>query len=496
MHRYLNPEIEENFGQWLTKRRRTWRRRLFPVYRRMEEFGLEEFGLKNAGDDGNEDGEDVTGNVGEEDGAAAAITTRNDFWTLQGYASFDAWQAARKAGWASTYSWHRAKRRKIEQSLLEDTVVGLPSHGAGCSADEFDRWLGVRKNQWRLLTRKRQRQRAEEVAEQSAAMMVVVGTRTTKKPRSNSSESHGDSSTGSASISSSPRHGLKSPNSVLHSVIPRPSRLPLAPPPGRSTSTEIRLIDSIIEEEERKRQKLAERDPLDIRFIFDSSLGCPDDAVLNIFNFLPMSMHWTFLCVSHTTSMQIRQREYLWKTICPSRWNLPRRPRVPWYKLYLTKIRTEEETARKQSDEVLLKAAPMIFKADKLNQIQKLIKASRKKFEFDVNYCSGVVCERNSLLNLAVINRRHKIAKWLLEECGANVETVDRGNFSPLLNAAWNGDRSMVRYLLIRGANRKLIGKYHSSGGICPVDFQGHNAEGWARERGHTAVADLIRLGL
>ena len=492
MHRYLNPEIEENFGQWLTKRRRTWRRRLFPVYRRMEEFGLEEFGLKNAGD---EDGE---GGIADEDesGESGAATTRNDFWTLQGYASFDAWHAARKAGWASNYSWHRAKRRKIEQSLLEDTVVCLPSHGTGCSADEFDRWLDVRKNQWRLATRKRQRQRAEEETEQSAVMMVVVGKKTATKKRSNSSESHGDSSTGAVSISSSPRHGLKSPNSVLHSVVPRPSRLPLAPPPGRSTSTEIRLIDSIIEEEERKRQILAERDPLDIRFIFDSSLGCPDDAVLNIFTFLPISMHWTFLCVSHTTSMQIRQREYLWKTICPSRWNLPRRPRVPWFKLYLTKIRTEETTARKQSDEVLLKAAPLIFKADKLNQIQKLIKASRKKFEFNVSYTSGVVCERNSLLNLAVINRRHKIAKWLLEECGANIETVDRGNFSPLLNAAWNGDRSMVRYLLIRGANRKLIGKYHSSGGICPVDFQGHNAEGWARERGHTAVADLIRLGL
>jgi ankyrin repeat protein len=202
------------------------------------------------------------------------------------------------------------------------------------------------------------------------------------------------------------------------------------------------------------------------------------------------------MCISYTTSMQIRQREYLWKTLCPSRWNLPRRPRVPWHRLYLTKIRQEEETARKQSDDVLLKAAPIIFKADKLLQIQKLIRAAKKKFDFNFDYTSGVVCERNSLLNLAVINRRHKIAKWLIEDCGAAIETVDRGNFSPLLNAAYNGDRSMVRYLLIRGANRKLIGKYHSSKGICAADFQGHNAEGWARERGHTAVADLIRLGL
>jgi len=169
---------------------------------------------------------------------------------------------------------------------------------------------------------------------------------------------------------------------------------------------------------------------------------------------------------------------------------------VPWHRLYLTKIRQEEETARKQSDDVLLKAAPIIFKADKLLQIQKLIRAAKKKFDFNFDYTSGVVCERNSLLNLAVINRRHKIAKWLIEDCGAAIETVDRGNFSPLLNAAYNGDRSMVRYLLIRGANRKLIGKYHSSKGICAADFQGHNAEGWARERGHTTVADLIRLGL
>lgn len=135
-----------------------------------------------------------------------------------------------------------------------------------------------------------------------------------------------------------------------------------------------------------------------------------------------------------------------------------------------------------------------------------------------MNYTSGVVLERNSLLNLAIIAERVKISRWLIEEKGADLESSDRGGFSPLINAAWNGDKKMVRYLLARGCDRNKVGLFHSSKGLCPPSFKGHTAEGecsfqyrfsvvisntrellvkgWAKKRGHEDVADLIRIGL
>ena len=156
----------------------------------------------------------------------------------------------------------------------------------------------------------------------------------------------------------------------------------------------------------------------------------------------------------------------------------------------------EEESSRKQSDGVLLRAQLLIEKGDHCAKLEKLLVSARKRADFDVDYTSGVVCERNSLLNLAVINGRVKIARYLVEQESASIETVDRGNFSPLLNAAWAGNRYMVRYMLGRGASRTLVGRYHSSRGIAPADFSGYTAEGWARVRGHEKLADLIRIGL
>jgi ankyrin repeat protein len=61
------------------------------------------------------------------------------------------------------------------------------------------------------------------------------------------------------------------------------------------------------------------------------------------------------------------------------------------------------------------------------------------------------MCERNALLNLAVIHQRHKVVKWLVEVQHADVETVDRGLFTPLMNAAYAGDKYLVRFLLQKG---------------------------------------------
>lgn len=221
-----------------------------------------------------------------------------------------------------------------------------------------------------------------------------------------------------------------------------------------------------------------------------------DDAILNIMGFLCPSDHGNLLCLSYTTNFLFKQRNVMWRSLCPTHWVLPRRPRKSWCVMYITKIRAEEEASRKRSDDLLLKLNVIIEKGDQLNKIEKLIKKAQKDFEFSVNYTSGVVIERNSLLNLAVIDKRHKITKWLVEEKGADIESCDRGQFTPLLNAAWNGDKYIVRYLLAKGCDRTKIGYNHSSQGLAPSTFEGLTAEGWARKQGHNEVAELIRLGL
>jgi ankyrin repeat protein len=119
-----------------------------------------------------------------------------------------------------------------------------------------------------------------------------------------------------------------------------------------------------------------------------------------------------------------------------------------------------------------------------------------KEILFDVNYVSGVVCERNSILNLAVIHGRQKVARWLVESKGADIESSDRGGFTPLLNAAWAGNIKLVRFLMSKGADRMKLGRGHYSKPLAAPDFKGHTAEGWAREKEYPDVAELLRVGL
>lgn len=108
--------------------------------------------------------------------------------------------------------------------------------------------------------------------------------------------------------------------------------------------------------------------------------------------------------------------------------------------MYITKIRGEEEASRKQSDDLLTRADAVIDKGDQLNKLKSIVLKAERDFSFDVNYTSGTVLERNSLLNIAVINRRKNIVKWLIEEKHSDIETCDRGNFTPLLNAGMSED--------------------------------------------------------
>lgn len=167
--------------------------------------------------------------------------------------------------------------------------------------------------------------------------------------------------------------------------------------------------------------------------------------------------------------------------------------------VYFFHLKIDVEQASKQSDELLSRAANILLKGDQVQAIEKMVLRAETKWEhFDINYSSGVVCERNSLLNLAVIHQRQKVVKWLVEEKMADIETRDRGGFTPLLNAAWAGDKYLVRFFLRKGSDRRHMGTCHYTRPISmvPPDFDGHDAAGWAEKRGFPDIAKLIRLGL
>jgi hypothetical protein len=168
---------------------------------------------------------------------------------------------------------------------------------------------------------------------------------------------------------------------------------------------------------------------------------------------------------------------------------------LDFIEIYFNGLQKFEERKNKRSDDLLTKASETLAKGDYLQTFAKIVSEGERSFAFEINYTSGTVEERNSLLNLAVINGRHKCVRWLIEVKGADIETFDRGLFTPICNAAWNGDVQMVRYLLKQGARRNKIAKFHSSSGIAPK-HEGMTPEEWARKRGHHSIADLIQQGL
>ena len=436
---FVNDEIDKSFHQWLKKRKATWREARPGKYVRY---------IIDDSDDIYEEGE---------------LTVQHDFWLVSGYQSFDQWLAASKTKWTRRYSWHEERRNALQLDCERE--VHFPTITSTVDkrtvVNQFESWLGVRKQQWRLERRKRQRHHLERsFAEQDELALASAGA-------DSSGHLH-------------PENNNPNPSSCA------------------VTTNEDRYIDEILENEERRTNETATLQPIpmDITWMFDASLGAPDDAILNIMTYLSPSDHGNLLCLSYTSNACFKLRSEMWKALCPSHWTLPRRPRKSFAALYITKIREEEEASRKRSDDLLLKASTIIEKGDQLIKFKQLITKAEKNFQFSINYTSGVVLERNSLLNLAVIEQRHKITKWLIEEKAADIEACDRGQFTPLMNAAWAGDKYMVRYLLAKGCDRVKVGYNHSSQGLAPPTFEGLNAEGWARKRKYVEVAELIRLGL
>lgn len=387
-----------------------------------------------------------------------------EFWNDR-HSSFDGWLKASKDKWKKTYSWNTRKRKRIQQVCEE--VVHFPSAQDPIAAQqELESWLRVRKNQWRMLRRKRQRR--------------LKGKATNENPGDTNLNPDG--------------HGIddgQSQHSTKKSLT------------AVSGSGDYQHIDALLEEEERQRKTLAIqkkcRQPLDLSFLFLPSLGISDDIAAHIVDFLDCSEHGKLLCINKSFGEGLKSRAYMWQLLCHRcpHWHLPRRPRKPWYKLYLSKLQTEVFASRKQWDDLLTQVYDVLFrKGDQLKLVKKLIGDAQKKFNFTVDYVSGVVCERNSILNLAVINKRHKVVHWLVEQKNADIETSDRGHFTPLINAAWGGDKRLVRFFLSRGADRNKVGTGHYTEALAHSDFKGLTAEGWARKKGHNEIAELIRVGL
>lgn len=377
-----------------------------------------------------------------------------DFWSSQSFGSFEQWRRERKTAWQREYSWNRQKKRRIEQ-VAEQVVHFSPSCG---TEEQFREWLRVRKSQWGILRVKRQR-RLEQQFRKSEDVALSIPVQT--------GDNVGESDIGHA----------------VPSVLAR-----------RQTTGDMLLIDSLLDEQERKRQ--AHLETFDLAFVFDAKLGAPDDVIAHCFRYLHPSEHGKLLCVSATSSKAIMERDEMWRQLCPTHWILPRRPRKRWYDLYISKMRKEVQASRKQSDDLLSRIASVLFKGDHLHKVEKLVTDGQTKFDFDVNYHSGIVCERNSMLNLAVINGRLKVVRWLVESKGADIESCDRGGFTPLINAAWDGNIKTVRFLLSKGCDRAKIGTGHYTKPLALPDFEGYNAADWAQERGHQEVSDRIRIGL
>jgi len=462
---HLFLEKIPDFGSWLQNRKAAWRTK-YKVYK----VANERWGNGEEQDDEEDPFDRNTSSVAF------------DFWTPQGFASFEAWIRKRKEGWRTNYKVYRNKKRKIHEECEE--VVHLSS------STNFDHWLQVRKNQWKVHRRKRQRLR--QIREQQGESSSSLSKNNNNSPMFGGGGEESSPSTQATIVTPEKVDLLPNKGDDEIKVAAKRRRLFTAP---AVADIDMACIDDILEEEEARKKKLAERPPIDISFLFDCDKS-PDDVVIHILGFLDRKEHGKLLCINKEYSDQLKTRDEVWRQLCPSHWILPRRPRKAWHEIYIDRLRREQYDHQKRWDDLLLKCYGTICKGDQLNKIEKLVAKGEKDFGFHVNYVSPVVCERNCLLNLAVIHKRLKIVRWLLDQKGAHIESFDRGQFTPLLNAAWSGDKPMVRLLLQRGANRSKIGFFHYSKPVSSPDFKGLTAEGWARRKGFDDIAKLIHLGL
>ncbi|GMH86117.1 hypothetical protein TrVE_jg4441 [Triparma verrucosa] len=358
------------------------------------------------------------------------------FWEEEDKSSFEEWYSCAKEDWENNYSWNRKTRKAL--------IARYDKGGVTLGREGFDQWLAIRKIGWQVDRIKRKKKRKLEEP--------AVGTTTASLLHEMTALTH---------VS----------NPILKDIV--------------NFSTELQRTSTITNH------------VYSLDWIFDVNRNSNDDVVFYFMTFLTQFDLLKLCMLSRSTRSQIEERENIWKMKCKShrRWNLPSRPRKGWFDLYFTKFKTSTLLTRRNSDALLIRFAALLDRGDALSQIQKLVKQSEADWDFDINYTSGSVLDRNGLLNYAVIKKRKNCVKWLVDSKNAWIETADAGGFTPLLNAVYNNDLYFVRYFLSRGSNRNAIGITHSSQGF-KAGFEGLKAEQWARKKGFEEVANEIKYGV
>jgi len=331
---FIVPVDYSNWKRWLISRKRSWRSKwnVYEVESAESQFDSDQC---------------------QQDRLESSV--RCDFWADR-YSSFDVWLAVSTIKWKKSYSWNTKKRKRIQQEC--EAVVHFPSSDEPHTANlELANWLHVRKNQWRLLRRRRQRQIDDAGASATAALdnMKVAPP--------------------SSFLASADTPSPDSQKALVH------------------LSGDLLHIDALLEEEERKKKMQTkmrlERAPIDISFLFLPSSGCPDDVVAHCIQYLEPFEHGKLLCINKKLATGLKSRSGTWQQLCPSRWSLPRRPRKPWHEMYLYKLRLEATSSRKQWDDLVSRISEVLLKGDQLKVVQKLIHQAENKFSFTVDYCSG-----------------------------------------------------------------------------------------------------------
>lgn len=124
------------------------------------------------------------------------------------------------------------------------------------------------------------------------------------------------------------------------------------------------------------------------------------------------------------------------------------------------------------ADEYGLNGDTLITKAARKDRSVDLIE---RLLMYSVNGVNSHDSSGNSLLQIALQKNDKPLCDYLLRYKDINVNTYNLSHFSPLMQAALNGDEKMVKALLQRGADVKCVDNFGNNVMIYAV--QGENAQ-------------------
>lgn len=162
------------------------------------------------------------------------------------------------------------------------------------------------------------------------------------------------------------------------------------------------------------------------------------------------------------------------------------RSKSDYKKQFLASYRKKARWTKEKHDVLLLQAKLLLEKKrDPATALKRLIKQTFPDIrDFNVNWHSALI-EENTLLTLATRYCHLRSMIILVQEFGADINSVDMGGFSALVTLAYHGNMAGVKYCLKNGANLYQIGRLRSGAPL--------TAEHWAAVRGHHEVFRYLR---